>query len=92
MNCSLLDDEDYVREVRAKISIWLIEGQNEFTDNRSIWDWTKYKTSSNHRLESAGLKAVEELLFKMLGIGSARLCRHNFDHNTISGASGIMLA
>ena len=26
MNCSLLDDEDYVRDVRAKIPIRLIEG------------------------------------------------------------------
>ena len=26
-------------------------------------------TSSNHRLESAGLNALEELLFKMLGMG-----------------------
>ena len=25
-------------------------------------------TSSNHRLESAGLNALEELLFKMLGM------------------------
>ena len=40
MNCLLLDDEDHVREVTAtcKIPIWLIEGQNELTDNRSIWD------------------------------------------------------
>ena len=44
MNCSLLDDDaDYVREVTAKIPIWLTEGQNELTDNRSIWNWTKYK-------------------------------------------------
>ena len=26
------------------------------------------ETSSNHRLESAGLNALEELLFKMLGM------------------------
>ena len=26
------------------------------------------------------------------GVGSAGLCRHNFEHNTISGTSGIMLA
>ena len=36
------------------------------------WNWhisrEKYLTSSNHRLESAGLKALEALLFKMLGI------------------------
>ena len=42
MNCSLLDDEDYIREVTAKIPIWLTEGRNELTDNRSIWDWIKY--------------------------------------------------
>ena len=36
INCSLLDDEDYVRDVTAKIPISLIEGQNELTDNRSI--------------------------------------------------------
>ena len=28
-----------------------------------------YKTSRNHRLESACLNALEELLFKMLGMG-----------------------
>ena len=27
MNCSLLDDEDYVGYVTAKIPIWLIEGK-----------------------------------------------------------------
>ena len=30
------------------------------------------KTSSNHRLENAGLNALEELLFKMLGMGRLR--------------------
>ena len=31
-----------------------------------------YKISSNHRLESAGLNALEELWFKMLGMGRLR--------------------
>ena len=35
-------------------------GSNKYTCNI---------TSSNHRLESAGLKALQELLFKMLGMG-----------------------
>ena len=43
MNCLPLNDEDYVRGVTTKIPIWLIEGQKELTDDRSIWDWTKYK-------------------------------------------------
>ena len=42
MNCSLLEDKDYVREVTAKIPMWLREGRDELTNNRSIWDWTKY--------------------------------------------------
>jgi len=32
------------------------------------WVENLINTSSNHRLESAGLNALEELLFKMLGI------------------------
>ena len=58
MNCSLLDDEDYVRDVTTKIPIWLIEGQNELTDDRSIWDWTKYKIRA-HAIQHSKRKAME---------------------------------
>ena len=57
MNCSLLDDEDYVRGLTAKIPIWLIEGQNELTDSRSIWDWTKYKIGA-HAVQHLKRKAM----------------------------------
>lgn len=56
-NCSLLDDEDYVRRLTAKIPIWLIEGQNELTDSRSIWDWTKYKIGA-HAVQHSKRKAM----------------------------------
>ena len=55
MNCLPFDDEDYVRVVTAKIPIWLTEGQNELTDKRSIWDWTKYKIRA-HTTKSDGKK------------------------------------
>ena len=42
MNCSLLDDEDYINDLAQKIPLWLAEGQNELSDNWSIWDWMKY--------------------------------------------------
>ena len=58
MNCSLLDDEDYVRELTVKIPIWQIEGQHELTDNRSIWDWTKYKIRA-HAIQHSKRKVVE---------------------------------
>ena len=44
------------------ISKWLLEKLENMKDLLLI-------TSSNHRLESAGLTALEELLFKMLGMG-----------------------
>ena len=58
INCSLLDGEDYVRDVTAKTPISLIEGQNELTDNRSIWDWTKYKIRA-HAIQHSKRKAME---------------------------------
>ena len=54
-----LDDEDYsVRAVATKIPIWLIDGQEELTDDRSIWDWTKYKIRS-HAIQHLKRKAME---------------------------------
>ena len=59
MNCSLLDDEDYnVRDVTTKIPIWLIESQKELTDDRSIWDCTKYKIRA-HAIQHSKRKAME---------------------------------
>ena len=36
MNCSLLDDEDYVNDITEKIPIWLAEGRKDLSDSRSI--------------------------------------------------------
>ena len=42
MNCSLLEDENYVNDVALKIPVWIGEGEKDLTDNRSIWEWLKY--------------------------------------------------
>ena len=42
MNCSLLDDDNYIREVTAKLPVWLAEGRSDLSGNRSIWDWIKF--------------------------------------------------
>ena len=64
MNCSLLDDEDYIRDVTAKIPIWLIEGQNNLTDNRSIWDWIKYNIR-DHAIQHSKRKAMKRKEIEM---------------------------
>ena len=42
MNCTLLDDEEYINNITEKIPVWSAEGRNVLSDNRSIWDWLKY--------------------------------------------------
>ena len=41
MNCSLLDDEEYVSVVTESIPIWLAHGHKERADYRRIWDQLK---------------------------------------------------
>ena len=42
MNCSLLDDKEYVNNVTEMIPIWIVEGRKELSDDRNVWDWLKY--------------------------------------------------
>ena len=42
MNTSILDKDVQIKDVALLIPFWLNEGRNELTNNRSIWNWTKY--------------------------------------------------
>ena len=42
MNCSLLDDEEYVNDLTEKIPVWIAEGREQLSDDRCVWDWIKY--------------------------------------------------
>ena len=41
LNATLLNDNEFVKDVTTRIPIWLTEGQDELSDNRSVWDWLK---------------------------------------------------
>ncbi|KAL9964507.1 hypothetical protein ACROYT_G028158 [Oculina patagonica] len=47
MNCSLLDDEEYVNSVIEMIPMWITEGREELSDDRCVWDWIKYNIRSH---------------------------------------------
>ena len=47
MNCSLLDDEEYVNNVTEMIPIWIADGRKELSDDRNVWDWLKYSIRAN---------------------------------------------
>ena len=42
VNCSLLDDDNYQREVTTKMLVWVAESRYYLPDHRCIWDWIKY--------------------------------------------------
>ena len=58
MNCSILDDEDYVYDITEKIPIWLAEGRKDLSDRRSFWDWLKYNIRA-HTIQLSKRKARE---------------------------------
>ena len=41
LNFSLLDDEDYLKDLEQNLPKWNQEGE-ELLDKRSFWDWIKY--------------------------------------------------
>ena len=47
MNCSLLEDDDYIIDITVKIPVQSAEGYKELSDNRNIWDWIKYNIRIN---------------------------------------------
>ena len=47
MNVSLLQDENYLNELKNNFPEWKTTGTNNLSDKRSIWDWLKYKIRNN---------------------------------------------
>ena len=42
INCSLLDDEEYVNDLTEKIPVWIAEGREQLSDDHCVCDWIKY--------------------------------------------------
>ena len=43
MNVSLLQDENYLNELKSNFPEWKTTGTNNLSNKRSIWEWLKYK-------------------------------------------------
>ena len=41
MNCSLLEDENYINDLKQKVPEWKAEDEKVLPDKRSVWDWIK---------------------------------------------------
>ena len=42
MNVSLLEDENYLEQLRINIPKWKQEGEIDLSDKRCVWGWIKY--------------------------------------------------
>ena len=58
MNVSLLDDENYLEQLRINIPKWKQERENELSDKRCVWDCIKY----NIRLHAISYPKVKSKL------------------------------
>ena len=48
MNCSLLEDGSYVKDVTVNFQEWIAEGEKDLTDNHSVWEWSKYNIRAHN--------------------------------------------
>ena len=58
MNVSLLQDENYLNDLKNNFREWKTTGANNLSNKRSIWDWLKYKIR-NHAISYSKQKARE---------------------------------
>ena len=58
MNVSLLEDENYLNELKNNFSGWKTTGINNLSNKRSIWDLLKYKIR-NRAISYSKQKATE---------------------------------
>ena len=63
MNVSLLEDENYLEQLRINIPKWKQEGEIDLSDKRCVWDWIKYNIrlhAISYSKEKAKLKYEKE--------------------------------
>ena len=58
MNVSLLEDENYLKDLENKLPQWKMTGTNDLSNKRSVWDWLKFNIQ-NHAIFYSKEKAKE---------------------------------
>ena len=96
MNVSLLEDENYLNELKNNLPEWKTTGMNNLSDKRSIWDWLKYKIR-NHAIYYSKQKAIErnareKLLHTTYEEAAKRYERDpsTINQNSLNGAKEIL--
>ena len=62
-NVSLLEDDNYLEQLRINIPKWKQEGEIDLSDKRCVWDWIKYNIrlhAISYSKEKAKLKYEKE--------------------------------
>ena len=59
MNVSLLENEDYLNDLKLRFHQWKTTGMNELLNKRCVWDWLKYNIR-NHATAYSKRKTKEK--------------------------------
>ena len=65
MNCSLLENDEYVNSVTQMLALLAAEGRKELTDCRGVWDWIKYNVRT-HAINYSKKKPRKEMTKKKI--------------------------
>ena len=49
LNCTLLNDKQYVNKLNCLLPTWLEEGKKDISDPLYVWDWVKYNVKKYSR-------------------------------------------
>ena len=60
MTVSLLDDENYLNDLKDNSPQWKTSGIESLSDKRCIWDWLKYNIR-DHAISYSKQKAKERI-------------------------------
>jgi len=53
MNCSILEDANYIDEISHLIPQWVAEGQKEISDHGNVWEWIKFNVKASFHIIAA---------------------------------------
>ena len=77
MNCSILDDEDYIQDITLKIPAWIADGEKASSDNRIIWEWIKYNIRV-HAIQYSKRRAKERSELESVLQNDYTIAKKNF--------------
>ena len=91
INCSILDDKDYIKDISLKIPSWIADGERELSDKRTIWDWIKYNIRA-HAIQFSKRRAKERSELEIVLQNDYTVASQKYESNPCDSNSNQLTA